>query len=368
MRKLGGVSLIVIATFALQFFESRAVAFDRMDDWVGQNNHPDNLSGVTNYAPDNAYKIISTTRVGGQMQSKINFGGAIPGEIANANIPFIYLADQALEGPALDFTSELHMTGTITFNSPMNTEPNICFCWYSSENTAARVGLGISNRTVAQGGAIANHLRMDFGYAAAGGNRFYYASEGGDEANTSPLSVMPNGEYTFDFDYVPQAIGVPGLGGTMSLTVGNPTFGTYFRTVAPMETEPWELDLNTLDRFGIVQRSTGNTTQLGKYWVTFSNVEYTGGTDAPATPGANDLSEDDEINAADYVAYRKFAGTNLDNPPTSDDLPGYDAFFAHYGEAIPGGGSVGVPEPSSLILCLVASVAWIFSGRNSRRR
>ena len=122
-----------------------------------------------------------------------------------------------LERSTLDFTSSLHMEGTITFNSPTETEPNFCFCWYSSENTAHRIGLGISNLTDAQNppagdgiGAVANKLRIDFGYGASGGNRFYNVSADGTATQSTTNSVMPNGTYPFEFDYVPGPTGTGG--------------------------------------------------------------------------------------------------------------------------------------------------------------
>lgn len=256
---------------AIQLPATTANAADTMADWVGQNTQ-----GST-WAPDNNYGVISPTSVGGQFQSKINFSGAVPGDISSVNEPFIYLADQALAGPALSFASELHMSGTITFNNSEETEPNLCFCWYNKDNTAKRIGLGISNLSVAQGGAEAGYLRVDFGYAALPSNFFSFVSDDGTGDQTNFNSLIPNGSYPFTFDYVPQAGGGPG--GMMSATIG--VGGEYFRMVAPLPAEPWDAEPAALDRFGLVQRSTGSTTQLGKYNLVFSNVTYTGGTPVP---------------------------------------------------------------------------------------
>jgi hypothetical protein len=356
-------------TFALLVLASTASAVDRMDDWVGQNTNSGNQfgNGQSLFAPDNNYDIISAVSVGGQLQSKINFTTADdPPEpiIPTLDTPFIFLADQSLEGGARSYEDELSMTGTITFQSDQATEPNICFCWYSSENTAHRIGLGISNRTVSQGGALVNRLRMDFGYAASGGNRFYYASNNGAQANTEVESTVPDGSYNFAFTYAPPNP-PDGAGGTMSLTLENRADADevvdYFRTVSPMETTPWDLDFFELDRFGIVQRATANQTQLGFYDVQFSNVTYTGGTAVVEQSG--DHNDDGLVDAADYVAYRKDPANNGGDPRGRYD------FVEHFGEPDPGsGGSGGVPEPGSLMLCLFAVVGWVFSGRISRRR
>ncbi len=270
--QLRGLSFAIsVAAFALQWCSTAARAVDTMADWVGQNTQ-----GST-WAPDNNYGVISATSVGGQIQSKVNFSAAVPGEIASTNDPFIFLSDQALEGPMLSFNSEMHMTGTITFNNTEETQPNLCFCWYNGANTAKRIGLGISNLTVAQGGAEPGYLRVDFGYGALPSNFFSFVSDDGTGDQTNLNSLIPNGSYPFTFDYVPQAGGGPG--GTMSATVG--AGGEYFRLIAPLPTQPWDAEPAALDRFGIVQRSTGNTTQLGKYNIVLSNVTYTGGTAVP---------------------------------------------------------------------------------------
>ena len=74
---------------------------------------------------------------------------------------------------------------------------------------------------------------------------------------------------------------------------------------------------------------------------------------AAGLPG--DYNDDDKVDAADYVLWRK--GTL---PLSNDDTPGvgpddYTRWVDHFGEAMAGsGGSDGVPEPSSIVLVLLA--------------
>jgi hypothetical protein len=317
-------------------FDSNALAVSTMADWTGQNTNPSNNT-FTVVTTNNNYGLTSDTSIGGTIQSKINLA---PEGLAVIDEHHVYFSDPTLEGPTLDFTSTLHMEGTITFDSPTATEPNICFCWYASEDTRHRIGLGISNFAVTQNipggdynndrtvnaadytawrdggtllnevvtigsntpedynawvaqygdvsGAEANLLRIDFGYAASGGNRFFNVSADGTGTQTPANAGLPSGTYPFTFDYTPGPAGQ--AGGVMSATVG-----TFFQTIQPLTTQPWDLDAFTFDRFGIVQRSTASTTNnpTNTYSVEFSNVTYTGGTVyvPPAAGGATAVPE-----------------------------------------------------------------------------
>ena len=352
-----------VAVVAMQFLLSSARAVDTMADWTGQNNtQPTTPPGT--YAQDNNYSIISPTSVGGQIQSKVNFHSPQQFPAENTiDTAFVYLSDPTLDVPGgvLDFTNEMHMSGTISFNSPMATEPNLLFGWYSSIDTRHRVGLGISNRSVAQGGAIADRLRVDFGYAATGGNRFYYVSTDGAQANTEVNSTVPNGTYPFTFDYVPAATGV---GGTMSATVGD-----FFRTVTPMETTPWDLDLFTLDRFGLLQRSTANVTQLGNYNITFSNVTYTGGTAAAvAIPGDfNSSGAADDVDLGIWQT-NYGTGTTLATGDADGDGDADGSDFLIWQQNVSGAPEAGaVSEPSALVLLSIAGAAAVVRRRRQQR-
>lgn len=352
-----------IFTFAVLAISTPSHAVDTMADWTGLNNRPTDPPSA--FAPDNNYGLISPTSAGGQIQSKVNFAGHFPTDLGQTiNTQFVYFSDPTLEGPTLDFRSELHMTGTITFNSPMATEPNLLFGWYNSEDSTHRIGLGISNRSVSQGGAIPDHLRVDFGYASTSypnpnappanlGNKFYYVSTDGNQPPESGNSVIPNGSYPFTFDYIP---GPPGaLGGSMTATVGS-----FFKTVQPLETQPHDFDEFTFDRFGLIQRSTANTTQLGNYNIVFSNVTYTGGTAATvAIPG--DFDSDTDVDGDDLAIWKANFGTGK-SVATGDtdgdgDADGND--FLVWQRNLTTSPILAIPEPSAFFLLSVSGIAML---------
>lgn len=367
MRKAAGgiLSALGAAAFALQVLSSSTFAADTVADWTGENTNAanDTMSVVTT---NNNYGVISSTSVGGTIQSKINLG---PEGFSNINEHHVYLSDPTLvdsggEELTLDFSKPLHMEGTITFNSPNATEPNICFCWYSSEDTTHRIGLGISNLTATQNppdGAVANRLRIDFGYATnppTGANRFYNVSADGTLTQSPSNSTIPNGSYPFTFDYTPGPTGQ--AGGSISATVGS-----YSYTRSPLENQPWDNDFFTFDRFGLVQRSTGSTTQnpTATYDVVFSNFSYTGGTEFEAPDLDGDYNADGKVDAADYVVWRK---TDINGQQGYDDWrenfgrpPGVGTGFAD-GGAIPEPGTFAI----GLASCFVLAVA---SRKHSRK-
>lgn len=383
------VCMLGVAAAALPYVGSSALAVDTMADWTGQNNV---LVGVVQpFVNDaevrNNYGLISNTAVGGQFESKINFTGD-PIVTAEQPVDFhhIHFSDPTLEGPTLDFTTPLHMEGTISFYSDQPTEPNLLFGWYSSADTRHRIGFGISNFSPTQAtGAQPGALRMDFGYASTSyanpnppptnlGNRFYYVSSDGAQPTNSPTSVMPNGTYPFTFDYTPGPLtpgGGPGtLGGSMTATVGD-----FFRSVTPLESEPEDMDFFTFDRFGLLQRATGSTTQWGFYNVVFSDVTYTGGT--AATEGA-DFNSSGNVNEVDLGIWANNFGTTTDATfamgnadggssiaPETEDVDGHD--FLIWQRTYTGGSPVGsVPEPSALALLAIGGISTLL--RRSRRR
>jgi hypothetical protein len=381
MRKLVSTGLYALsaAAAALQLCGSSALAVDTMTDWTGQNSNPANtiFEVVTT---NNNYGLISPTSVGGDIQSKINFHSPADPTVLDPNDPNIVLTNKAhvyfsdptlVDGNGdpltLDFTKPLHMEGTITFNSSTATEPNLLFGWYNSEDTTHRVGLGISNFSMAQGGAVANSLRIDFGYAATGGNRFHYVSTDGNQGNMSPGSVVPNGTYPFTFDYVPGNANVPG-GGSMSATVG-----TFFKTVQPLETEPEDLDFFAFDRFGFVQRSTSTTSAtvqnpFNTYNVVFSNVDYTGGAEAEVAL-LGDFDSDDDVDGADYGIWQTNYGTGT-TLATGDadgdgDADGNDFLVWQQNVTVPP--VAAIPEPATIATLTVAASGLGLRGRRTRR-
>jgi hypothetical protein len=224
--------------------------------------------------------------------------------------------------------------------------------------------LGISNRAAgAPGGAIANHLRIDFGYAATGGNSFHYVSTDGAQPPESVNSVVPNGTYPFTFDYTPGESGM--AGGMMSATVG-----TFFKTVQPLTTQPWDLDFFTFDRFGFVQRATGSATNnpLNTYSVTFSNVDYNGGTEAEVAL-LGDFDSNGAVNDVDLGIWQTNYGTGT-TLATGDadgdgDADGND--FLVWQANITAPPVAAIPEPATIAMLTVAATGLGLRGRRARR-
>jgi hypothetical protein len=396
MRKLGGFVCVLIATtFFSQLLGSSASAVDTMADWVGRNNAPGptyhfdsqvfNSANVVGPTQDN-FVVTSPTSIGGQKQARINFNqdpnrniDEIPtadGGVNNINYEHVYLADKSLDGGPFTFSNALHMEYTFQFDMPdagateAGINHNFCFCWYDHTDTRHRVGLGLSNTftTGATGPDVGytaqpNAVRADLFYASSAGNGFVFATKDGTQTNgadnvAGSNSLIPDGTYHVVFDYVPATDtgSVDPTGSSMTASVTNGTT-TWFASLNPLPNAPWFFDAFSLDSFGVIARSTSGATLNGVFDFEISNLTYTGGTAAPEVSG--DHNEDGFVDAADYVAWRKTEGTQ----------DGYDAFTKQFGETISGsGGSGGVPEPSSLILCLVGAVALTFSGRSSRRR
>jgi hypothetical protein len=72
---------------------------------------------------------------------------------------------------------------------------------------------------------------------------------------------------------------------------------------------------------------------------------------APSGPNG-DFNGDGFVDAADYVVWRK----------TDQTTPGYEAWQANFGMAVPGGGSgavIGVPEPASSLIVLVLGCCFV---------
>jgi hypothetical protein len=85
-----------------------------------------------------------------------------------------------------------------------------------------------------------------------------------------------------------------------------------------------------------------------------------------------DFNDDNIVDAADYVLWRKLNTTSNELPndgdlgmPIRDDH--YNLWREHFGESLSGGGTAGVPEPSSIVL-LMAAVSLVGGGRSRRVR
>jgi hypothetical protein len=336
---------------------------DTVADWVGENTNASNKT-FTVVSTGNNYGIISNTSVGGAVQSKINFA---PEGFANNNLPHIYLADSTLvdgDGNALplDFTSTLHMSGTITFSSPTATEPNFFFGWYSGDHTGHRIGLGVSNAVEAPFTAEPGFLRVDLGYGSSP-SKFYYVTGDGTSSQANHNSVLDSNTYPFTFDYVPQAGGGPG--GSMSATVG-----PYHFSLSPTDSQPWDNDFFSLDHFGILQRTTGQTSNnpLGVWNVTFANLSYTGGTAIPGAPVPPDFNASGTVGGADLAAWAGNYGANTNVTASMGDADGNGVVdghdFAYWQTHVNGATVSAVPEPTAMLLL---GLGGLFAARLKKR-
>jgi PEP-CTERM motif len=391
MRKLiGRILCLSVAVFAWQLLASSVWAADTMADWVGRNNAPGatytfdsqvlNSTNTASPTEDN-YVVISPTSIGGQKQAKINYNQdpnrneneipTVDGGISNINYPHSYLADQVLDGGPLDFTKAMHMEGTLQFDMPSagEVEPNFCFCWYNSTDTRHRVGLGLSNVVESPYTANPDSLRVDLFYASSAGNGFVYATKDGVQDQANDNSRVPDGTYSFVFDYVPgnDINSTDTTGSSMSATITDVTDSnkTWFATLAPLANAPWFFDGFALDKFGVIIRSTGGTVRNGVFDFNISNVSYTGGTAAPAVLG--DYNGNGVVDAADYVLWRNGGPlqNEVDNPGTVD-AQDYTEWRARFGNTSGSGSGLGagaVPEPTTVFLALLAGLGTVASWR-----
>jgi hypothetical protein len=364
MRKVLGrfCCAVAITAGALSVVGSNAFAIDTVADWTGENTNASNTT-MTTVMTVNNYKVISDTSVGGQVQSKIDLR---PENFSDINEQHVYLSDPTLDDGAggtlnVDYNTPMHMTGTITFSSPTATEPNFFFGWYSSLNTAKRIGLGVSNSVETGFVAEPDFLRVDLGYGATGGNKFYFASGDGTNSQVAHNSVLYSNTYPFTFDYVPQ-VG----GGSISATVG-----TYHFTRSPMDTQPWDLDPTIFDRFGIIQRSTGSITNnpVGPWNVVFANMTYTGGTAIAGATVPPDFNASGTVGGADLAIWKtNFGATSSVTASMGDadgdgDVDGHD--FTYWQSHVNAASVSAAPEPSAVMLLVLAS---LFTTAGARRR
>jgi hypothetical protein len=380
---------------------STASAVDTMADWVGRNNAPgatytfDNqvlneFDTVNNVFPtsDN-YVVISPTSIGGQKQAKINFNqdpnrnvDEQVGGTSNINYEHSYLADPALDGGPFTFANALHMEGTLQFDMPAagakgetGAEPNFCFCWYDHTDTRHRVGLGLSNTTESGFTAAPNALRADLFYASSAGSGFVWATNDGSSGTTATNGApaqIPDGTYQFSFDYVPanDVNSLDTTGSSMSATITDGTT-TWTNTLAPLPNAPWFLDGFSLDKFGVIIRTTSGATRNGVFDFTISDLTYTGGTAyvPPAVPG--DYNGNGTVDAADYVLWKKGVAPLTNEVDTTGgagvtNAEDYTAWRARFGNITGSGSGLeagAVPEPTTAMLALLAGLATAGSWR-----
>jgi hypothetical protein len=370
-RQVGKCACKVIAVcIGVQILGAAAQAVDTMSDWTGVGN-----TGVGN----NNYVVISPTSVGGQMQ------GVVP---LHANIASEYhLADTSLSAPGgvLDFRKELHMSGIMTFTNPNAILPNMLFGWFDKDDTRHRIGIGFSNiTTTSVSPPLAEYLRIDLGWASTNytnpnppptnlGNYFPYVSANGMVGEENLNSVIPSGSHRFTFDYIPGPAGMEG--GSMSATVGN-----FFHVTQPIGTlqpgipgtlvKPWDTDFFEFDSFGFQQRYRSSFPgHEGPYYLTISDVTYTGG----SALHAGDFDGDGDVDGADFVAWQtnfpKASGAKwADGDADGDgDVDGADfVVWQTNFPFTPGPGTSPVPEPNSMLLLLIGGLAVVAQRRHRR--
>jgi hypothetical protein len=150
----------------------------------------------------------------------------------------------------------------------------------------------------------------------------------------------------------------PGVG-TLGSSTGeadasqNPTgnLGSYFAALDAYGTAT--LDSSPIYSFALFGRRQNTPATIAvdidelRIGLTWADVTPT---TAVSQPG--DFNGDGVVDAADYVALQKLGGN-------------YNDFFENFGEGTPGGGSGAVPEPSSMLLLIIAT--WLHAHKVIRR-
>jgi hypothetical protein len=253
------------------------------------------------------------------------------------------------------------MNGTLQIDMPAfgaqeaGTEPNFCFCWYDHTDTRHRVGLGLSNTTESGFAAQPNAVRADLFYASSAGSGFVFASKDGTQTQANGNSLIPDGTYSFTFDYVPatDTSSTSTAGSSMSASITNGTT-TWSATLSPLLNAPWFFDGFSLDKFGVIIRSTGNTV-AGDY-------NFGGGVDASdyvlwrkGGPLANEVDNAGTVDDADYTAWRARFGNSVRNGVFNFNISNlsYTGGTAVSGSGVSAGA---VPEPTTALLALFAGL------------
>jgi hypothetical protein len=233
----------------------------------------------------------------------------------------------------------------------------------------------------------------------SGGNVGGSGRINGTVRNNAGGTVSPGtstGTLTIDGQYIQNAAA------TLAIELGGTAAGTFDRLLAPAVTlnlgtlsvslvdgfVPLPSDtfvildatnLTTNTRFGNTPVSGGPantgvlTMPFGTFLVTY---DYTTNdtvtlSNFMATGLAGDFNEDDKVDAADYVVWRKNGANPLPNDnglTTAADR--FNLWRANFGNMSPGGGSStsqgSVPEPGSVLLALIALAGWLNQSRSRR--
>jgi hypothetical protein len=255
-------------------------------DWVGIGN----VGGANNYV------VTSATSAGGTF--------------AERRATAASLTDHTLVGGTFDWNSQLSMSGTVQFTGGF--DPVFFLGWYDSTNLNERIGIGAANPSPVGGG-----IR----WQTQSGNTAGTGIVNQNFTNNTTTSTLPPGTYAFTFNY--------NGAGNMSGTFGTINFSRNYA-------QPSNQNLN-MDRFGFLQKaSTDDDAHF--FTVNISDINYTGEIQytppAPTLPG--DYNDDDTVNAADYVVWRKTLGTDAglpnDSSPPGVGTADYTVWQDNFGE------------------------------------
>lgn len=288
----------------LEALESREMlSVASLSDWSGAGN----TSGANNYV------VTSPTTAGGTFQERVT--------------PSAHLSDGSLFGSSLgsttafDFAESLAASGTISFSNPSNVDPNIFFGFYNSAGTTS---------------VNTQRLGLAFADSAAGFFRVQMQAVNGTSVTTFALDTngtmaggtqqLAAGSYTFNINYTAPA-------GIFTVTVGPMSFST---TLAATSFQvPGNAD--RLDSFGFLQLNTSNVATT--YTLNIANISYTGETQVAANPPLpGDYNDDAIVDAADFVVWRIYSGTDEELP--GDGTPGivdqddYNVWRANFGRVL----------------------------------
>jgi hypothetical protein len=229
----------------------------------------------------------------------------------------------------------------------------------------------------------------------SGGNVGGSGRINGTVRNNAGGTVSPGtstGTLTIDGQYIQNAAATLAieLGGTAAgsfdklfapaVTLNNGTLSvSLVDGFVPLNSDVFEIldatNLTTNTRFGNTP-GAGNTGTLtmpfGTFTVTYNyTTDFITLSNFISTGLAGDFNEDDKVDAADYVVWRKNGANPLPNDnglTTSADR--FNLWRANFGNMSPGGGSStaqgSVPEPCSVLLALIALAGWLNQSRSRR--
>jgi hypothetical protein len=265
--------------------------------------------------------------------------------------------DTIQDSPGVPMNVTVSNTSTTTFNGPQNTNGNFTISGNNSSVTinGARSGAGTVSLT-------GNNTKLFVNGSKTGGGAVTINSTGTLGGNGSiDGAVTNNGKIA------------PGTSiGTLTMP-GNVTMGANSHlaielsgTSADKIVVGGDLNLSDVDFLDVTGIGSGASWVIATYdgarTGTFDNVtpgyivDYGTGFNSQITLLAGDWNGDGQVDAADYVAWRK-SPANFGGDPD-----GYGAWRQNFGIPSTGEGGSGsdgfVPEPASMLLVLSAIVMW----------